>query len=82
MCLTFYHSCHCFSFTIRCLFNVEHSNGDICTKVGEIWDIMVHFINFHASVHKFYIQCKQTIKINPVFFCRKEISRKSNREML
>ena len=50
MCLTFYHSCHCFSFTIHCLFNVEHSNGDTCTKVGEIWDIMVHFINFHASV--------------------------------
>ena len=75
MCLTFYHCCHCFSFTIRCFFNAEHSNGHICTKVGKIWDIMVHFINFHASVgnESAQILYKQTIKINPVFFCRKEI---------
>ena len=50
MCLTFYHCCRCFSFAIRCLFNVEHSNGDICTKVGKIWDIMVHFIRVVTKI--------------------------------
>lgn len=71
MCLTFCHCCHCFSFTICCFFNVEHSKGHICTKVGKIWGIMVHFIYFHASVgpnESAQILYKKTIKINPVFF--------------